>query len=292
LTSDGFWQRLRMVSVIGLGSAGCNIAHLLDEHDPYTVYKIDTNLSKGKNCFSIAQRSNPEDYESKLPAKVIDALQHLSGAVVLIVGGGGKISSAALRILECVKDNPIELIYIKPDASTCSPEAENRDKITFQVLQQYARSGVFERMYVASNDEIERAVGNIPISQYYPKINAIIASTFHMLNVYKNTPASFSNFLDPDGISRISTIGVGSMEKVVDQMFFSLDYVNEKNYYFAINQKQLDQDPELLTNIKRRVKQEDSTIRAGFGVYPTPYEQNYIYILANTKIIQGVNYDE
>jgi len=75
-------------------------------------------------------------------------------------------------------------------------------------------------------------------------------------------------------------------------MFFPLDYVGAKEYYFAINANQLDEDTELLTNIKRRVTQEDSTIKAGFGVYPTPYEQNYVYIIANTKIIQGVNYDE
>jgi hypothetical protein len=281
-----------MINVIGLGSAGCNIAALLDDHDPYRVYKIDTNLPKEKNYFSIAKRTNAEDYESKLPAKITNALKKISGPVVLIVAGGGKISSATLRILECVSGNPIEVIYIKPDLSTVSATAQTLDKITFGILQEYTRSGIFERLYVASNTEIERAVGNIPLSQYYPKINAIIASTFHMLNVYKNTPASFSSFLDSDGISRISTIGVGTLDKVVDQMFFPLDYVGEKNYYFAIKQKQLDEDPELLTNIKRRVKQDDPTIKTGFGVYATPYDQNYIYIVANTKIIQGVNYDE
>jgi hypothetical protein len=171
-------------------------------------------------------------------------------------------------------------------------QARQLDNITFNVFQEYARSGVFSRLYIVSNGEIERSVGNIPVSQYYPRLNSIIGSTFHMLNVYKNTPASFSRFSDRDGISRISTFGVGTMAKVADQMFFPLDYVGEKEYYFAINQEQLDDDPELLTNIKRRVKQEDSTIRTGFGVYPTPYEQNYIYVLSNTKIIQGVNYDE
>jgi len=281
-----------MVNVIGLGNAGCNIAELLDEHEPYKIYKIDTGLPKAKGCFSIAKRSNAEDYEKKLSTTVTNALKKIKGTVLLIVGGGGKISSATLRILECVQDNPIEVIYIKPDASTVSATAQTLDKITFNILQEYARSGVFERMYVASNTQIESAVGNIPLSQYYAKINSIIASTFHMVNVYKNTAANFSSFLDSDGISRISTIGVGTLDKVVDQMFFPLDYVSEKNYYFAIKQKQLDEDSELLTNIKRRVRQEDSTIKTGFGVYATPYDHNYIYIVANTKIIQGVNYDE
>tara|TARA_Y100000310_G_scaffold345646_1_gene467673 strand:+ start:1043 stop:1888 length:846 start_codon:yes stop_codon:yes gene_type:complete len=281
-----------MINVIGLGNAGCAIADLLGDHDPYTVYKIDTNLPKQKNCFSIAKRNDPEHYESKLPAKVINSLKKIDGTVVLVVAGGGKISSAALRILECVEKNPIEIVYIKPDLSSSSELVRTLDRITFNVFQQYARSGVFQRLYVASNGEIERVIGNIPLSQYYQKINSVIATTFHMLNVYKNTPANFSSFLDPDGISRISTIGVGTIEKMTDQMFFPLEHVSEKQYYFAINQKQLDEDPDLLTNIKRRTQQKDSNIKAGFGVYSTSYDQNYIYILENTKIIQGVDYDE
>jgi hypothetical protein len=280
-----------MVNVIGLGSAGCAIADVLGEHDPYRIYKIDTNLSKGKDCFSIAKRLKAEDYENHLPAKVTNALNKVDGEVVLIVGGGGKISAASLRILECVRDNITSVIYVKPDPSS-SDESRRLDKITFNILQQYARSGAIDRIYIASNSEIERVVGSVPVSHYYPQINSIIASTFHMANVYKNTEAKFSNFLDSDGVSRISTLGVGSMEKVIDQMFFPLDYVNEKIYYFAINQNQLDKDTQLLSNIKRRVKQEDSTIKVGFGVYSTPYEKNYIYIISNTKIIQGVNYDE
>ncbi len=281
-----------MINVIGVGNAGCKIADLLSEYDPYTVYKIDTKLPKEKNSFSVAPRNDPTHYESKLPVKVITALNKMEGKVVLIVAGGGKISSGVLRILECVKSNPIEVLYIKLEEASSSEAAQNLDRITYNVLQQYARSGLFERMYVVSNGEIERALGNIPVSQYYPQINSIIASTFHMLNVYENTQANFSNFLDSDGISRISTIGIGTIDKVVDQMFFPLAHVSEKKYYFAINQEQLDQDSELLANIKRRVKQDDVTTKTGFGVYATPYKQNYVYILSNTKIIQGVDYDE
>jgi len=281
-----------MISVIGLGNAGCKIADLLNEHEQYEVYKIDTDLEKKNNCLSIPERQSAQDYEEKFPTKVASSLKKIKTPVVLVVAGGGKISHAGLRALECVSDNPIEILYIRPDVSTSGPMEITRDKIVFGILQQYARSGVFERMYVVCNSDIERVVGAIPLSQYYQKINSVISSTFHMLNVYKNLPANFSNFLESDDISRISTIGVGTIEKMADQLFFPLKFTSEKNYYFAISQKQLDEDPNLLSNIKRRVKQNDPTIRTGFGVYPTPYDQNYIYILANTKIIQGVDYDE
>jgi len=47
------------------------------------------------------------------------------------------------------------------------------------------------------------------------------------------------------------------MENVIDQMFFSLDHTSEKVYYFAINEKQMEEDKQLLFSIKNRIKQND-----------------------------------
>ena len=167
-----------------------------------------------------------------------------------------------------------------------------RDTVTFKVLQEYARSGVIERLLLLSNSAVEEGVGNIPVAHYYPRLNSIIASTYHMINVYTNSGAIFSNPVDDSGICRIATLGIGTMENVTDRLFFPLNYISEKTYFFAINEKQLNEDADLLRRIKLRVKQDDATVKAGFGVYATPYDENYIYLLTNTKIIQGVNYDE
>ena len=281
-----------MINVIGLGNAGCKIADLLGQHPPYKIYKIDGDLPKEKNSFSIGAHHDTQEYEDEVPSDVTSALQKIEGRVLFVVGGGGKISSATLRLLECVKNTAIEVLYIRPDLSHATPLAQTLDRITFNVLQQYARSGVFERLYIISNSEIERVVGSLPVSQYYDHINATIVSTFHMLNVYKNTAPNFSRFLEEDTISRICTIGVGTMNKVIDQMFFPLEHIQQKTYYFAINEEQVDSDGELLANIKRRIGTPESPMETGFGVYSTPYKENYIYVVANTKIIQGVNYDE
>ena len=281
-----------MINVIGLGNAGCKIADLLAQHPPYEIYKIDADLPKEKNSFSIGAHGDAQEYEEQIPPSVTKALQQIEGRVLFVVGGGGKISSATLRLLECVRDTQIEVLYIRPDLSHATPLVQTLDRITFNVLQQYARSGVFERLYIISNSEIEKVVGSLPVSQYYAHINSTIVSTFHMLNVYKNTAPNFSRFLEEDTISRICTIGVGTMNKVVDEMFFPLEHIQQKTYYFAINEEQVDGDGELLSNIKRRIATGGAPIETGFGVYSTPYKDNYIYVVANTKIIQGVNYDE
>jgi len=279
-----------MINVIGLGSAGCEIAERFSKYPQYEVYKIDVSLKKQKNCFSMPKRTSPEEYESKFPAKVLTALRKIRGDILFIVGGGGEVSSASLRILEAVSKNKIEILYVKPDESIVTEEERLLDKISFHIFQQYARSGLFEKMYLVSNSEIQRTVGNIPISKYYDTLNEIISSTMHMVNVYKNSKPAISSFPKESEMCRICTIGIGEIEKITDQMYFSLDNANEKRYYFAINKNELEESTTLLSKIKTRAKQKDENIKAGFGVYPTEYEKNYIYIVSQTKIIQGVNY--
>jgi len=279
------------MNVIGLGSAGCNIADKLSGYPQYTIHKIDVGLKKGKGNHPLTKRSSTEQYEEKFPKKVFSDLQKIEGNALLIVGGGGSVSSASLRILEALKGNKTEVIYVRPDTSFMNEAGVMLDRAAFNILQEYARSGILEKLYIVSNSEIERVVGDLPVSKYHDKINEIIASTIHMVNVYRNSETPLSNIAEGTGVSRISTIGVGTMEKVIDQMFFSLDHTSEKVYYFAINKKQMEEDNQLLFSIKNRIRQDDSTTKTSFGVFPSPYDENYIYIVASTKIIQGVEYE-
>tara|TARA_R110002110_G_scaffold39599_4_gene127583 strand:+ start:5459 stop:6301 length:843 start_codon:yes stop_codon:yes gene_type:complete len=279
-----------MINVIGLGNIGCAIAEKFRVHSQYEVYKIGAGLSDkdNKNSFSIKKRTSPEDYEEKFPAKVMNVLKKIDGDILFIVSGGTDISSASLRILQAVAPRRIEVLYIKPDL--IDDHSKSLDRMVSGVFQEYARSGLFEKLYLVSNSEIEKVIGNIPIGRYQDTINEFISSTLHMLNVYRNTEAIISSYPKESGICRICTIGIGEMEKMADQMCFSLDKVNEKSYYFAINKKQVDNDTDLLFRVKKRVAQKDDDIKVGFGVYSTEYDKNYIYIISQTKIIQGVNY--
>jgi len=281
-----------MVNVVGIGNAGCKIAECLAQYPQYKIHKIDTGLPKRKGNFPVRKRSATEEYEENFPRKIFSDLQKIKGDVLLIVGGGGSISSCTLKVMEALKENETEIVYIKPELSFLTDEGASLDRVTFNVLQEYARSGILERLYIVSNSEIEKAVGQLPVARYYEKINEIISSTLHMINVYKNSSPTLSNIKEMSGISRIFAIGIGTLENTRDQMFYPLLHPDEKIYYFAINETRLEEDADLLPRIKLRIQQEDSTINTSFGVYPTSYKENYIYILANTKIIQGVNYDE
>ena len=281
-----------MINVVGIGNAGCQIAEDLSQYPQYAIHKVDVGIPESGGSFPITKRSSPEEYEEKFSKRIFSDLKKIKGETLVIVAGGGAVSNCTLRVLEAFRGEKIQVLYIKPDTDFLSAGAQTLDKIVFGVLQQYARSGAIDKMYIVSNSHIEKVVGKIPLSSYYKQLNNIIASTFHMLNVYRNTAPVVSSLAEAPSLSRISTIGIGTMERVEDQMFFPLDFVTNKMYYFAINSARVDKDEDLLGKIKLRVKDEDPTVTTGFGVYSTSYEKDYIYIVADAKIIQGVNYDE
>lgn len=276
-----------MINVIGLGAAGCKMADLFSDYPQYKVYKIDAGLKKEDGSIPITKRESPEEYEEKFPAKVLTTLRKVKGDVLFIVAGGGRISSSSLRILEALKKNKIEVLYVKQDAEDSNPDSRLLDNVTFNVFQQYARSGMFEKLYLVSNAQIQKAVGNVPIARYHEIINSTIVSAFHMIKVCENTTATISTLTPQDPLGRICTLGIGEIEKITDQMFFPIDNILEKRYYFSINKKQIEQDASLLSKIKIRTKQKDENIKAGYAVYPSEYEKNYVYIVSQTKIIQG-----
>ena len=128
-------------------------------------------------------------------------LQHffrgVRGDILFVVGGGGKISSAALATLSYLKNKcNISVLYIRPELSLLNEVQTKLEKLVFNVFQEYARSGVFKRLYLISNEEVESVLGGVSIKNYYNKINQMIVSTLHMINVYDNNESLTNTFSD------------------------------------------------------------------------------------------------
>lgn len=276
-----------MDTVIGLGSAGCNIADEFAKYPQYKTYKIDTDLEKSKTSFPIPEFKKVEDYEEKLPT-----LQYffrgVRGQALVVIGGSGKISSSSLAVMRHLKNKcRINVLYVKPDLSFASNQQKQLDRMVFGVLQEYARSGLLERIFVVSNPEIEDIIGGIPVKQYNSKINEVIVSTFHMINKYNHLPSVDDTFYDLPVGTRISTIGITSTEKNQDNMFFGLDNVSDIRYYYAYNKERLENDPNLMKEIKKSINDKNvNGVRASYGIFETEYEQNYVYCAKHTSLTQ------
>ena len=275
-----------MDTVIGLGNAGCNIADKFSQYPQYLTYKLDVGLKRTKTTFPLKEHEKFEDYEEKLPS-LKAFLKDVTGDILFVVAGGGKMSSASLQVLQYLKKCNINILYIKPEMSLLNETQLKLDRLTYNVFQEYTRSGVFERMYIVSNEEVEQIVGGISIKNYHEKINEMIVSTIHMINVYKNNSSVNDTFCDLPIGARLTTIGMSDLEKNEDSMFFSLDNVSDIVYYYTYNKDKLESDFELMSKIKKAVamKKEDD-VRVTYGIFETNYEQDYIYCLNHSSMIQ------
>ena len=275
-------------NVVGLGSAGCNLAdEFAKTSSSYKCYKLDVGLQKSGKCFPLKEYETPEEYEAN-PPKLRTFFKNISGDVLFCVGGSGDVSNATLVILEQLQHCKISVLYVKPDLSFLGSREQLQENMVFGVMQELARSGVFERLYIISNPHVEEALGGVPMIGYFEKINEVIVSTFHMINTLRQMkPVAAMESAPPLG-ARISTFGFVDLEKNVDRMFFPLDMVSDMVYFYAYNQEILESKKNLLTEVKEAIKNRvgDEKKRVTFNVYATNYEQNFVYFLGHTSIVQ------
>ena len=277
-----------MDSIIGLGRAGCNVAREFEKYPQYSVYKLDTNKSDEKNYFNIEKQENIENYEKNCP-DLSDFLKFVGKDVLFVTCGASSVSAMALSTLQQIKDRcNISVLYISPDTMLLGGNKKIHECAVFNIFQEYARSGVFKRLYVVENDKIEEIIEEVSIIELYNKINEVIVSTIHMLNVFDNSDAIVSTFTKPHEISRICTLGIVNQDKKEDKMFFDLKNIREKRLYYAIPERALAADKALKQKIINTIQNmnNDGELFVSYAVFPTSYSSNYLYTLSYSSQIQ------
>jgi hypothetical protein len=170
--------------VVGLGKAGCNIAKAFGKFPQYETFGIDTTKDA---TITIKSRSNHEEYDTSFP-DLRRKLKAKDEDVLVVTSGAGKISGGILRLMEQLKThNRLRVLYIQPDLSLMSETQKKQERVVKNVLQEYARSGLVERIYLIDNLAIERSIGEVSIVGYYDTLNHAVVNTIHMINVFENT---------------------------------------------------------------------------------------------------------
>jgi len=275
-----------METLIGLGQAGCSIVSLLQKHSVYNDFYIDADI-KGPQHRSLTKFEKTEDYEQNVP-DLSKFFKRVKKEVHFFMAGSGKISGASLAILQQIKNKSLNVIYLKPDLDAVGAIASKRERVAFNVFQQFARSGLFADLMLIDNTALETVLGDVPIIGYYDRLNELLSSTFHMINVLKNSVPVVGSPDERAEISRISTIGLLDTETGEEQLFYPMNRITEKTFFFAFNEERLKSDGTLNKKIKEIMKKKfDSGVKISYNVYTTEYEIDYGYCIARTSIIQG-----
>ena len=220
-------------------------------------------------------------------------LKNVSDKAVLFVSGDDVLCAAALKVLETIKERAeISVIYFKPDADLVDKEGQMMDNAAFNIFQEYARSGLFSKIYIISQELLSAAVGEVSVLEFKDKTAGLVSFMFHIINVMKNSSPVYDNFTPEEDVARISTLGMASVEAEDETMLFSLEYPKEKTYYYLIPEETLQKDVKLMNKIISQVKKrtESGKIKINFGVYQSEYQEPFVYVVSNSSMIQGINH--
>ena len=278
-----------MQTVIGLGKAGCNVADHLSQYSQYQIKKIDVGLKKTKTTFGLKHQSGPELYEqNSLPKGINNFLEGVMSETLFITSCGA-VSGASLKILQKIrKKTKIKVMYIVPQRDDLSGEKLLQNNLLFNVFQEYARSDLLDRVFLVDNSNLSGIIGPVPIMKFWDSINHLIATTYHMLNVFQNTQPIMTTQTKRINTARVSTFGLLDSENNQEKMFFNLDIPREKCYYYGVPKKQLEEDPNLMEVIRKNLKcnVEHEKMKTTYSVYSTDYNKIISYCEKSSTLIQ------
>lgn len=276
-----------MPSVVGLGDLANEVVSGFETYPEYEVYRIGAGLKDTAHTKGMKKQDSVELYEQNPPATK-RFFKNIQDEVIFVCTGAEPESGAVLRILETIKDKKITVIYLRKDLDLVSQKEVLQDRVAFGILQNYARSGLFERIVLIDMNQIDEILGDVPVSEYAERQSQLVASTYHMIQVFQHSRPIMGNMLPSESTNRISTLGLSEIGESDDRWFFELNKSFEVYYLYAVNENLLNQDKRLLNKIKTQIKERaQENTKTMFGIFPTDYDQNYVFCLANTKIVQG-----
>ena len=265
--------------LVGLGEAGKKIATLFKPHSKnYKIIILDENDG-------IDKKDSVEQYDED-PIKFKQRGLKSHDEAILFVCGSGKIAGASLRVLEALKDYKTTVCYIVPDLEFASKLERRRHRVHFGVLQEYARSGMIEEVIVLDNKILFEVAGHGSASNYYEKVNFFIYNTIQNLMYMKHVDPAFGRLHDKKTISRISTVGLGSLDSDDEKLMFNLDNITESTYMINVNEEDLDNDQNLIPTCQQIVRENKAKEReTSFAIWMTDTD-NHLYSIHYTHFIQ------
>jgi hypothetical protein len=277
-----------MISIIGLGKGGSAIAEKFKPISQYNVYLMNDKIERNsKYKFKLKSYEDPEEYEKNVP-DVKKFFKDLDERVQIFVIGSAQSTNYVLGILQQIKDKKIDVFYIQPDIELLTGVPRLLERTAFGVLQQYARSGLFESATLISNLNIEKTLGDVPIKTYFDTLNSSIFSTAHYINYFNHTEPEIGNVSRPAPINRIRAAARLNMKTLEENWFFDLDTPRELCYYLCINDKKLATEGGLHRKIVDMLKDKPKNAfrKISYAIYETEHEEDFGFCVAHTNVVQ------
>jgi len=264
-----------MTRLVGIGNTGCNLVEKLSQYPQYNVIKIDEGIN-------VKRQKSPEAYEKSCPSFKKEFGKKKEDTFVFVTASG-TISGLLLRVLEQLQGNTLHVVCLVSDPGLLSPVGRLQQNLVQGVLKEYARSGLLEKLVLIDNAKVENLLGDVPLNEYYDKLNDTIVYAFHSLMCLQHSKPILETKEQGDEISRITTIGLFDKNKNKN-LFYDLEYPTQERYYYSFSQQDIKTNPKILQNIKKDLtKVEDLSIT--FAVYETNVTDPYAFLEVKTHFV-------
>lgn len=275
-----------MVSIVGLGKFSCDISDRFSNQSQYNSYKIDFDLPKTKNSRGLTLHSDPEKIEDKCPSMNY-FFKNARGESHFFVEGRDPSSAASLKVLQGMDHKSTNVFYIHPEEIDLKGSIGKNENVAFHVLQEYARSGLLKNFYVFKSDEIEKAIGEVSLINYYDVLKDTVSTTVQLVDYFSNTEPVAEIRGDNNPLENIGTYGLVDIKKQQEKLFFPLKDIRRKHYYYGINSEELKSDGSLIKKIRNQVNSlKGKDVTATYSIHETTYEEPQVIVVAKTNTIQ------
>ncbi len=275
-----------MVNVVGLGKFSCDIADNFSKNSQYSSYKVDFGLPKAKDSRGLVLHENPEKIEEKCPSMTY-FLKNAKGESHLFAEGRDPAIAASLKILQGMDHRNTNVFYIHPEEVDLNGNTGKNENVAFHVLQEYARSGLLKSLFLFKMDDVERAIGELSLINYYDILKDTMSRTVQMVDYFSNTTAVAEIRKETRPTICIGTYGLVDIEKQQEKLFFPLKNIRRKHYYYGINSEELKSDGSLIKKIRNQVNAlKGDGVVATYSVHETTYEEPQVIVVAKTSTIQ------
>jgi hypothetical protein len=266
---------------IGHGGAGCRLATVFSQETNSKCITIDNRLAD----LLLPKVKTIEEAEEKTPE--FEKLKCLKNEeIIFITAGSGNTSGSILRILEQIKDNTVDIIYIRPDLDLLNKEQILKERLVYKVLQESARSGMFNRIYLIDNKKVASYIPDISLEDYFDKINQAIVFTFNFVNYILDEESTIrENLTETKEVSRLCTFGDYNFEEESENYFFPIQHITEKYILYCLSRKTM-QDKNILDKISNQIKKAcKDDVNATYKIIASA-DSDYVFNVCFTHLIQ------
>jgi hypothetical protein len=208
--------------------------------------------------------------------------------VYFLLSGESDVANCALRILQQIKDKRLTIIYVKPSIDFLDNKKALQEKAIRCILQEYTRSGLFEKMILLDIQEIESIMGDVSVRDYETKF---LQTVFTLVNTYRKLSKEelvIDQSNKPKDIARIISLGYYDfLNSDKEKMAYHLDNVDSAVYHFYLTDKTLNENMKILKQIKEKVKNKaiDNT-RVSYTIARTQHESDYCFTVYYSKEVE------